>query len=238
MKTLFICMCCALCLGASAQETVTKSYPAQAGEQINLRFDYPVVKISTWDKNEVSVVAHVDINDHENDNAFELEQSSDNGEMTIRDHFKDMDNIPRRYTIVRNGVKTVYKSKEAFREAQKEPGVEQSYEGTNWDVTLEIKIPSSCTTNLHAIYGIVEMTNFNAPAIIEATYGGIDATISTPNTGKLKATTHYGQIYSNLDLKITDHTEQSFFHSITAEPGKGPSYELTSDYGKIYLRKP
>jgi len=237
MKNLFVCICCALWFGAHAQETVTKSYPATAGQQINLKFDYPKVKISTWDKNEVSVTAHVDINDHENDNAFELEQSNDNGEMTIRDHIKDMGDLPRRYTIVRNGVKTVYKSKDEFREAEKQPGVEQSYEGTEWDVTIEVKIPVQCTTDVHAVYGMVELTNFNAPVTINATYGGIDATISTANTGKLQATTRYGQIYSNLDMHITGEAHD-FFNSITAEPGKGPAYIFTSDYGKIYLRKP
>ena len=82
------------------------------------------------------------------------------------------------------------------------------------------------------------MVDFHAPVTVDAIYGGIDATITASNTGKLKATTSYGQIYSNLDLKITDHAERDFFNSITAEPGTGPSFLLTSTYGKIYLRKP
>lgn len=238
MKNLFICICCALCLSAKAQETVSKSYPAQPGQQISLRFDYPVVKISTWDKNEVSVIAHVNINEHENDSAFELTQSSDNGEMTIRDRIKNMDQLPRRYTIVSNGVKKVFKTKEDYEEARKQGNIQQSYEGMDIEITLEIKVPAQCSTRLHAIYGIVELTNFNAPINIDATYGGIDATVSTQNTGKLQATTHYGQIYSNLDMRITAHEEHDFYSSITAEPGKGPAYIFSSDYGKIYLRKP
>jgi hypothetical protein len=238
MKTLFVCICCALVIGAHAQTIINKSYPAARGQHVNLKFDYPVVKVSTWDKNEVAVTAHVNINDGENDSAFELEGSVVNGEITVSDHIKDLNKLPRRYTIVRNGKKTVYKSRPEYLEASKEKGVEKSYESSDIDIVVEVKVPAYCQTDIKAVYGIVEMVGFNAPATVDATYGGIDATLNPEQTGKLKATTSYGQIYSNLDLKLTDHAERDFFNSITAEPGKGPAYDLTSTYGKIYIRKP
>ena len=238
MKILFISICCALCMAANAQPTITKSYPVQPGQQLNMRSDYPVVKISTWDKSEVSVIAHVDIDEHEYDSAFKLKSETMNGALVISDEITNVDQIPHRYTVVRNGVKTVYKSKEEYKEAEKKGDVQQSYEGNDMNIDVEIKIPSSCVTEVNAIYGFVEMTNFNASVKINAEYAGIDATISTANTGKLKATTQYGQIYSNLDMKITDHEERDFYNSITAEPGKGPTYTFSSPYGKIYLRKP
>jgi hypothetical protein len=205
---------------------------------VRLKFDYPVVKISTWDKNEVSVVAHVNINEHENDNAFMLNEEVVDGAIVIKDEIKGMNSLPRRYTIVRNGVKTVYRSKAEYEGARNGGGVERSSEGTDIDITVEIKIPANCETYMNAIYGIVELTDFNAPIKVDAEYGGIDATIATATTGKLQVTTHYGQIYSNLDMRITDHDEHDFYNSITAEPGKGPAYTFSSPYGKIYLRKP
>ena len=238
MKSFFIGICCVLFLGAHAQTITNKSYPAQPGQQVTLKFDYPVVKVSTWEKNEVSVIAKVSINEGENDGNFSLEGQTDNGVLTITDHIKDINKLPRRYTIVRNGKKTIFKSKEQYLDASKGGGIQQSYESTDIDIVLEIKVPVNCKTDIKAVYGIVEMTDFNAPVTVDATYGGIDATITVARTGKLQATTSYGQIYSNLDLRLTDHTERDFFNSITAEPGKGPSYSLTSTYGKIYLRKP
>jgi hypothetical protein len=238
MKIFFTCICCALFIGAHAQTILNRSYPAKPGQQVTLKFDYPVVKVSTWDKNEVSVVAHVNINEGENDSAFELEEQAENGAMVISDHIKDVDKLPRRYTIVRAGKKTIFRSKEEYQAARKEGGVQQAYEGSDIDIVVEVKVPANCVTDIKAVYGIVEMTNFNAPVTVDATYGGIDATITAANTGKLEATTSYGQIYSNLDLHLTDHTERDFFNSITAEPGKGPAYSFTSTYGKIYLRKP
>ncbi|HMC87197.1 MAG TPA: hypothetical protein VKI61_16850 [Chitinophagaceae bacterium] len=237
MKIIFFAVCCIFSAGLIAQTTVSKTYPATAGQQVVLKFDYPVVKVSTWDKNEVSVTAHVSINDGENDSAFTLNSETIGSELVISDHIKDIDKLPRHYTIYRNGQKTIYRSKEEYRQANKTGGAERSYEGSDIDIVVEVKIPVQCITDIKAVYGIVEMINFNAPVTVDATYGGIDATITAASTGKLKATTSYGQIYTNLDLKITDHTERDFFNSITAEPGKGPSYSFTSTYGKIYLRK-
>ncbi len=238
MKLFFICICYALTTGAYAQTTINKSYPAQPGKQINLKFDYPIVKVSTWEKNEVAVVAHVNINDHENDSSFVIKEEMVNGAMVISDYIKDLDKLPHRYTIVRNGQKIIFRSKDEYQRMAKNSGVEYSTEGSNIDVVVEIKIPVQSFSNIKSKYGIVEMTNFHAPVTIDATYGGIDATMNAAQVGKLQATTSYGHIYSNLELKLTDHTERDFFNSLTAEPGKGPAYSFTSTYGKIYLRKP
>ena len=238
MKLLLIAAVCALPTGLCAQSTISKTYPVPAGQPITLKFDYPVVHVSTWEKNEVSVTATVNINDHENDSAFTLSGNNESSGLVVSDEIKNINRLPRRYTIVSGGKKTIYHSKEEYDAASKTGGHERSWEGTDIDIVLEIKVPAQSHISIKAVYGIVEMTDFHAVADVDATYGGIDATIATAKTGKLKATTSYGQIYSNLDLKITDHTERDFYNSITAEPGTGPSFSLTSTYGKIYLRKP
>jgi hypothetical protein len=242
MKTIFIWLCCIISVSATAQSTVTRSYPVKPGQKVELNFDYPkIVKISTWDKNEVSITAHVSINDGENDSAFELEDKSTDGTVIIRNRIKDMDKLPRRYTVIENGKKTVFRSKDDYKEYTTTSGNNHriTSNGVDMEITIEVKVPANTSTNVNATYGIVEMTNFNAPATINATYGGIDATVSEANTGKIQVTTSYGEILTNLSFsKITDKTERDFFTSITAEPGKGPAYILKSTYGKIYLRKP
>ncbi len=237
MKSFCIALCCILSLLVHAQTTTTKSYQVQPGQLINFHFDYPVVKVSTWDKNEVSVIAHVNINSDESDSAFVLEGKTADGALEIFGRIRDMEKLPRRYSIVRNGKKMGFNSKEEYMEERKKGSVERSYEGTDIDIVVEMKIPEHSKANIKSIYGIVELTNFNTSVTIDATYGGIDASLSPSRTGKLQATTSYGKIYSNLELKLTDHTERDFFNSITAEPGTGPSYSFTSTYGKIYLRK-
>ena len=241
MKTICLWIACFAALSTTAQSTVNKSYPVKPGQVVELSFDYPkVVKVSTWDKNEVSVIAHVNINDGENDSAFELEEKNTDGTLTIKNRIKDMDKLPRRYTVIENGKKTVYRSKEEFREFTSTNGFSNriTSNGVDMEITIEVKVPANGTTNIKSTYGMVELVDFNTSTNVDATYGGIDATLSTAKTGKLKATTSYGQIFTNLDLTVTERTEKDFFSSFTAEPGKGPSYTFKSTYGKIYLRKP
>lgn len=243
MKTLLLCFCCSIVLATNAQTTLNKTYPLKQGDKIELDFDYPkIVRISTWDKNEVSVTAHVSINEGENDTAFVLEGKTVDGVLAIRNRINNMDKLPRIYTVVnQDGKKTVFRSKEDFKAFTNANSGNRrmTSEGVDLQITIEIKIPAAAVaTNVKSTYGMVEMVNFNAPANINATYGGIDATVAEASTGKLQATTSYGQIYTNLDLKLTDKTEKDFFTSFTAEPGKGPTYILKSTYGKIYIRKP
>ncbi|NCI45606.1 hypothetical protein [Sediminibacterium soli] len=240
MKKICLIAACILSVQAMAQSVVSKTYPVKTGESVKLKFDYPkIVHVSTWDKNEVAVTAKVNINDGENDSAFVLEDSKENGVLFIKNKIRDMDKLPRRYTLYKDGKKTVFRSKDDFRSFTRQSGGgTMSSEGVDMEITVEVKVPANTRTDINSVYGIVEIINFNAPANIDATYGGIDATVNESATGKLKATTSYGQIYSNLDLKITDKTQKDFFTSITAEPGKGPEYIFKSTYGKIYLRKP
>ncbi|OCX53389.1 hypothetical protein BEL04_03555 [Mucilaginibacter sp. PPCGB 2223] len=237
MKNLFIGICCAFSIGANAQTTINKSYPVQPGQPINLNFDYPVIKISTWEKNEVSVIASVKINNGTNDNAFVLDEQTINGAITINAHIKNIEQLPHRYVIVRDGKKTFFQSKTEFLEAQKSGGVEQAFADMDIDIVAEVKVPAQAATTIKSLYGMVELTNFAAPVTIDATYGGIDATIVPNRTGKLQAITNYGQILTNLPMKLTDHADRDFFHSITAEIGQGPAYTFKSAYGKIYIRK-
>ncbi len=235
-----MCLCCVIVTGIHAQTKLNRSYPVKPGQQVALDFDYPkIVRVSTWDKNEVSVTAQVSINDGENDAAFILEDKTTDGTISISNRIKDMDQLPRRYTVIQDGKKTVYRSKDEYREFVGKLGNSHriTSNGVDMEITLDIKIPANTATHINAKYGIVELVGFNAPATVNAPYGGIDATVSQASTGKLTATTHYGQIFTNLDLKLTDKQERDFYTSISAEPGNGPAYKLTSTYGNLYLRK-
>lgn len=237
MKNLFVCICCALSFGVHAQSTITRTYPIKAGEKLNFKFDYPTVKISTWDKNEVSIIANVNLDDAEKNDYLSLNRQTAEGAATIDGHI-NFNKLPMIYSVTRNGVKTIYKTKAEYQLAANEKGVQYSSEGPDIHVAMEIKVPAGCATKINDTYGIVEIKNFNAPITVDDTYGGVDATLNTAQTGKIKASTQYGQILTNLDVKITAHEKRDYFNSITADPGNGKHpVTLTSDYGKIYLRK-
>lgn len=241
MKALIIALLAGLFpVIAFTQSKISKTYPVTDRQKINFKFDYPkIIHISSWDKKEVSVEATVKINDGHNDSAFTLNQTSADGVISISNKI-DMDQIPESYYAVLDGVKTHFNSK-----AELDSYIDQhtgnnkrlsSYQQRDIQVTVEIKVPADAITNLRSVYGLVELAQVRGPITIEATYGGIDASLNKENIGQIKLTNRYGKIYSDLDLKPTTQTEQSFYTSITASPGKGPSYDISSSYGNIYLR--
>ncbi|MBN8578030.1 MAG: hypothetical protein J0L66_13890 [Cytophagales bacterium] len=223
-----------------AQTPVTKSYPVKQGQGIALRFDYPqVVRISTWDKNEIAITGTVSINGGEHDQAFELLSSESEGRIYIENRINDLKNLPRRITITRGTEKITFKSQEDYDKYCEQYG--RGYQVKNWgtdiEILLEVKVPRNTDTQLECVYGIAEVKNFYGPLSVKATYGGVDVAIQEKSTGELTAETNYGQIYTNLDTKFQGVEDRNFHMLVKVKPGSGPRYSFESKYGNVYLRK-
>jgi hypothetical protein len=223
-----------------AQTPVNKTYPVKQGQQIALRFDFPeLVKISTWDKNEISITGSVSINGGENDDAFELLESNSANIISIENKIRNLKELPHRITIVNKGEKITFKTKADFQKYCEDNGknFNTRSEGVDMDILLEVKVPKSAEVKLESAYGMVEVKNYNGPLTVEATYGGVDVAIQEKATGELKAETDFGQIYSNLDFKFSGSEFKDFHTEVYAKPGNGPRYSFESKYGNVYLRK-
>ena len=223
-----------------AQTPVNKSYPVSAGQKIGFHFDYPeLVKISTWDKNEISIEGVVSINGGENDEAFELTHSVSGNTINIENRIRGMKDLPHRITITRGAEKITFKSKEDYKKYRDEHG--KDFNSTNFgvdiEIVLEIKVPKNMETKMEAVYGMVEVKNFQGPLSVDATYGGVDVAVQEKTTGELIAETGYGQIYTNLDQKFTGTEFEDFHTVVSIKPGTGPRYNIESKYGNVYLRK-
>jgi hypothetical protein len=105
------------------------------------------------------------------------------------------------------------------------------------DIVLEIKVPKGMETAVESVYGFVEVKNFTAPLSVVATYGGVDAALQEKLVGEISAETDYGQIYTNLDIKLTGSEFKDFHTQVSAKPGTGPRYSFESKYGNVYIRK-
>lgn len=241
MRTVGFIATCLLALPLAAQTNLSKTLPFQSGQRINMKFDYPeLIRVSTWDKNEVLIQGSVSINGGENDDAFSLETSTSGNTVSIRNEIKDMDNLPHRITIVRDGQKITFRSKSDWRKYKDEHGGghEMMNEGVDMEIHLDIKVPRNAETFVESVYGIVEIRDFAGPLTVEATYGGVDASIAEKHTGELTAETNYGHIYSNLDTKFNGNVRDEDFHTlVSVKPGTGPRYSFESQYGNVYLRK-
>jgi len=243
MKTTSILPFLLIGTGLAAQTPVNKSVPVQSGQKIEMHFDYPeLIRVTTWEKNEISIQGSVSINGGESDDAFELITSTTGNTVTVRNEIHNLKNLPQRITITRSGQKIVFKSKADYKKYadQNGKGYNMMSCGVDMDILLEIKVPRNVETRVESVYGMVEIKEFTGPLTVEATYGGVDAALAERSTGELIAETNFGNIYTNLELKFLNNNiqEKDFHTSVSAKPGSGPRYSFESKYGNVYLRKP
>lgn len=242
MKISFILALQLLAFNLLAQTNVSKSVPVKKGQTVAMKFDYPeLIRVSTWDKDEVSIQASVAINNGENDDAFELSVDNNGSSVIVENRIKNIKNLPQMITVMDGVEKIIFKSKEEYKKYKAENG--RAFDRVSWgadiDVTIEVKIPRGIKTDIVSTYGMVEVSSFDGPLAVEAQYGGVDVALNEKLIGELSAVTNYGQIYSNLDVLFAgnDLQEKDFYTSISAKPGSGPRYDLESKYGNVYLRK-
>jgi hypothetical protein len=210
-----------------------------------MHFDYPeLIKVSTWEKNEISITGTVSINEGENDDAFSLESTSNGKEVSIVGEIRNLKNLPHRITIWHNGQKMMFKTEADYKKYVDEHGRDYNSmnSGTDFDIFLVIKVPKNAETKISSTYGTIEIKDFTGPLVAESTYGGVDAALTEKLVGDLKAEVNYGDIYTNFDFKFTGSNPESYrdedFHTVVnAKPGNGPRYSFESKYGNVYLRK-
>ena len=242
MKMGILCSLLFITIEVCAQTAIEKRLPVQAGQKIEMHFDYPkLIKVTTWDKNEILVQGSVSINNGENDDAFKLDLSSSGGVVTLRNEIKDFKNLPRTITVQNGTEKIVFKNNEEFKKYKQQHGSNFNCTSYNVDleIVLEIKVPRNVETRVESVYGMVEVKDFTGPLTVDATYGGVDASLTERSTGELTAETSFGDILTNLDVKfasVSKH-EEDFHTLVSTHPGVGPKYFFGSKYGKVYLRK-
>lgn len=240
MRALIVIFTSFITASLVAQTPVMKSFTTSAEQKIVLKFDYPeLIKISTWDKNEISISGKVSINNGENDRAFEITQSVSGNTLIVESRISNLKDIPHRITVTRGSEKITFRTKDDLEKYTQEHGKNFNYysQGVDMDITLEVKIPRNMETKVEATYGLVEVRDFYGPLTVKATYGGVDVTVQPKETGELIAETGYGDIYSNLDQKFTGTNFKDFHTQVSVKPGTGPRYSVESKYGNVYLRK-
>ena len=225
-----------------AQTMIDRTLPVKPGQTIDMRFDYPeLIRVTTWERNEISITGSVSINGGEHDDAFILEGSSDGAVIKIRSEIKNLKHLPHRIVVTEGEKKIMFRNKAELEKYQEANG--KDYNSISWgpeiDIRLEIKVPRDIQTNITSVYGFVEVVDFAGPLAVEATYGGVDAALVEQRVGELTAETGFGQIYTNLDLKFSDEQRKSrdFYTFVSAKRGSGPRYSFESKYGNVYLRK-
>lgn len=246
MKTIFLVGMLALSLAGFAQTKIEKTIPVKAGDKLIMIFEDPkLIKLQTWDKDEVLIKGVVSINRGENDDAFELQIAQSGDELRVTSVLRDKENIPQRIVIKKGDTEYYFKAKNyqdpEVRKFLTDNGPDYTYmsNGIIKDIQLEVFVPANMATDIDSKFGLVEVKNFQAPLRVSSKFGGIDATIAAHSIGELVARTNFGEILTNLDIKFDgNYPAEDHWTAVSAKLGNGPRYDLESKFGKVYLRKP
>lgn len=238
MKRILLCL---LLMGMTqilfAQEVLEKSFTVASNQPILLKFDFPKVKVTSWNKNEVRIKVTLHINDGKNNDKFKLLDRVEDGKLIISDTI-DFKHIEPEYYAEINGEKKKFESKEDFENYKKDhKGDKYSfYTSNNADVQIEVTLPANENIVVQSKFGLVEVNDYTGPLTVKTEFGKISAKLKESKVGSVTLTNHFGKIYSNFEMKPTSREEKNFYTSITATPGKGPKYDFSSKFGNIYLR--
>lgn len=239
MKQVLLCLLLTGCIQILfAQKVIEKTYKTSKDQPVLLQFGFPKVKISSWDRDEIYVKATININNNKQNDRFELLDRTVNGKLLISDSI-DFKNIDPQYYVEANGIKKHFESKadfENYKDAHKHEKITSYSTNYDTDIEVEVVLPFKDDITVKSKFGLVEVQNYSGPLTVQTEFGKIDATLRETNVGKIKLTNRFGKIYSDFNLKPIEKEDKAFYTSITAVPGKGPVYELSSKFGNIYLR--
>lgn len=236
-----------------AQEKKTQTYQLNGANKISLNFEYPhVIKIRTWDKKEVQVISHVDINDGKDNDNFTLTEKSSGNILSITSELKGLDRYENVYmsgrdeydekdevdelnedkekvTITRNG-RTITSGKKGWK----------ANRGVEILIELEVYVPKNTPLEIDAKYGIVEVIDIPDDIRVMAKFGGADLSIKESDLSYLSAATSWGQIFSNLDKKFKFKGDDMIGKEMRAEisgSSRGSNIKVETEFGNVFLRK-
>ena len=247
MKNL-ICLLVIACTGnlAYSQTQIEKLVPVKQGQQVNFDFTWPeLITFKTWAGSEIKLVASVEINKGQHDEAFKFDVEESAGEINIASFIEDYKNIPRKIVIHKGGQEYFFDTDDTnspevlkFKEANGDGGYEYMNYGVIMDITLEVWVPNNISLDVYSKFGMIEVFGFSGNMKIHSKFGGID--LSTSGKEAIKAGTKFGEKYTDLSQPIKTI-------SIGNRPGKwdwvelgttksSKQHELKSEFGNIYIR--
>lgn len=231
-----------------AQSKIDKTFGLNGSKKISLNFKYPeLIRVHTWDKDEVVIRGTVSINGGQHDDSFTLEAKTEQQELIVTSNIENIDQIPKK-TFVKTdgGVRFFNDASWNSPEVQQYIGEhkgEHEYvtHGVHKEITLEVYVPGHVELEVFSKYGLVEVAGISKALTVNAKYGGIDVSFSNSKVGDVTASTKFGEIYTDLDFDFIQQGATSDDHNkwtvITYTQSEGLKVGLESKYGNIYLRK-
>ena len=230
---------------------------------LKIEADYLDVKIESWNKDYIEVVADYQVNLRRNGEDHMLDVSNKSGGILITSSI-DTKNAKKMVIITDEKGNKSYTPIDEWDES-KERGAFQSLNfGFEIDGILTVFVPRDMKLSTNTVYGDVVLGGEFEALDLQATYGLIEAkidgvggmksvrmcatydivdlTIDKNSDAKLSLQTSYGEVYSDLPLESTNTSHSSSHHGCSSHAkqyilnnGNVP-IDIVATYDNIYVR--
>jgi hypothetical protein len=217
-------------LQTSAQSRVVeRSFAVDENEKIllDLRFG-EIITVKSWDRNEVSFRADIEINQGKLNDALLLDFEHVNGRLEIDADYDE----------------------EKLKEGDCADCPDSRYTRYSWNngdgyvvcskITYEIFIPGNADLNVESISGDIELIDLTGPIRAKSISGFVDLSWPSGRPANIDIKTVSGEAYSNLDELQFDNKKNMPMvgYNLKGRIGDGgPRVSLESVSGNIYLRQ-
>ncbi len=216
-------------LQSSAQNRVVeRSFAIDENDKIhlNLRFG-EIITVKSWDKNEMSFKADIEINQGKLNDALLLDFKHENGRLEIGADYNE----------------------EKLKEGNCADCPDNNYTSYNWNngdgyvvcskITYEIFIPKNGNLNVESISGDIELIDLAGPIRAKSISGFVDLSWPSGRPAEIDIKTVSGEAYTNLDELQFDNKKSMPMvgYDLKGKIGNGGTrVSLESVSGNIYLR--
>ncbi|OEJ99992.1 hypothetical protein [Roseivirga misakiensis] len=223
-----------------AQEQSTKSFPLKSAKEVSLDFEYPqIVKIKTWDKDEVQVISKLDINEGKDNDNFTLRSTSEGGRLTISSKLTGLSKYDGVYMSSSDDYED-HKQKVFKNGKRVDQGNGNRNKGVEIFIVVEVTVPKNRPLTITAKYGLVEVVDLPIELFVDAHFGGADLTIKENNIGFLTVSSSWGQLFSDLNsdfnIKGNDMPGKKMIAELSTKKN-GNKVNVETRFGNVFLRK-
>jgi hypothetical protein len=241
-----ILVTCSLNL-AHGQTKIEKLVPVKQGQQINFDFTWPeLITFKTWAGSEIKIVAAVEINKGQNDEAFKFNVDETSSEINITSFIENYKNLPKRIVIHKGGQEYFFNTDDTnspevrkFKEENGDGGYDYINYGVIMDIVVEVWVPNNISIDVYSKFGMIEVFGFTGDMKIHSRFGGID--LSTSGKEAIKVGTKFGEKFTNLTEPIKSISAGTHPGNwdwvMLGDTKSSKEHELKSDFGNIYIRK-
>lgn len=241
-----------------AQTEINKSISLDGQQEFSFYIEYGHADVSTWDKDYISIIGLVDIDQGKYNDLLTIEYQEDTDKISVSVNMDEQKLNKKKFSFnndicIKDGDQSEFEDHPVTK-----------YNKHILDIYFKVQVPNNMELNMVALYGNLKLQNPTERTTMQNTFGGVEAIVSNQLSKRLdldsgfkyvdltlkediksdiKLTTNTGTVFTDFDIETRSNIIPNKFHvgkeeSVKAElNGGGPKINITSSFGNIYLRK-